>query len=126
MQGPPGTGKTSTIVAIVSALLGIAPAQQQPVGSASPGAAGGRRVLVCAQSNAAVDELALRLSNGVRDAASGKPRCAHAGVAGELWLILLCLKRCKISYNWGRCLWRLVGGCSTPKIGYFSLQTSSA
>ena len=81
MQGPPGTGKTSTIVAIVSALLGAAagPQQQGSAGGFIAAAAG--RVLVCAQSNAAVDELALRLSTSVLDAASGMPRCAHAGAA---------------------------------------------
>ena len=35
------------------------------------------RVLVCAQSNAAVDELALRLSKGVLDG-SGNARCVHS------------------------------------------------
>ena len=81
MQGPPGTGKTSTIVAIVSALLGTAAMQQQLGGGGSPAAAAAGRVLVCAQSNAAVDELALRLSTGVRDTTSGKQRCARAGIA---------------------------------------------
>lgn len=78
-------------MAIVSALLGTSPVQLPPIGTSSSAAAGGGRVLVCAQSNAAVDELALRLSTGVRDAASGKPRCAHAGVADELWIVCVCL-----------------------------------
>jgi hypothetical protein len=70
IQGPPGTGKTAVICGILAALLhgnefkGPAPA--------GPPAATGqglqldriptRRVLVCAQSNAAIDELLCRLS----------------------------------------------------------------
>lgn len=44
LQGPPGTGKTRTVVAILEALC-----------------VEHKRVLVCAPSNAAVDEIALRL-----------------------------------------------------------------
>ena len=50
LQGPPGTGKTYTILGIVSALLAHEPE---------------KRVLVCAPSNAAVDEVASRLSLGI-------------------------------------------------------------
>ena len=49
LHGPPGTGKTSTLVGAISALLLCSPAP---------------RVLVCAPSNAAVDELVLRLARG--------------------------------------------------------------
>lgn len=49
LHGPPGTGKTSTLVGAISALLLCCPAP---------------RVLVCAPSNAAVDELVLRLARG--------------------------------------------------------------
>ena len=49
LHGPPGTGKTRTLVGAVSALLLCEP---RP------------RVLVCAPSNAAADELALRLAAG--------------------------------------------------------------
>nr|XP_043617923.1 uncharacterized protein LOC122589673 isoform X2 [Erigeron canadensis] len=80
IQGPPGTGKTRTIVAIVSALLSLsgmnavarawqdaALAKQlkddevqmcRAIGSRIRG-----RVLICAQSNAAVDELVSRISS---------------------------------------------------------------
>ncbi len=84
MQGPPGTGKTSTIVALVSAFLslqaGEAPALPEKLSKGTrgqgPAAAGRRRVLVCAQSNAAADELTLRLSNGVLDKETGLKRCS--------------------------------------------------
>ena len=82
LQGPPGTGKTSTIVGLVSAFLGSAapaaqPRQPRPAAQQQEpvlAAAGALRVLVCAQSNAAVDELALRLSTGILDSDSGKSR----------------------------------------------------
>ncbi|TKA62537.1 hypothetical protein B0A55_12569, partial [Friedmanniomyces simplex] len=80
IQGPPGSGKTKTIVAIVGGLL------SQTLGRGSgngvtkisvPRAAGGnqashgggegaaKKLLVCAPSNAAVDELVMRLKGGV-------------------------------------------------------------
>ncbi|CAG9329046.1 unnamed protein product [Blepharisma stoltei] len=43
IQGPPGTGKTTTVVGILSGLFAINPKS---------------KILVCAQSNAAVDEIA--------------------------------------------------------------------
>lgn len=76
IQGPPGTGKTKTIVAMVGALLtghiGTRPAGGVPV--ARPMGIGGqqnqappmKKLLVCAPSNAAVDELVLRLKEGVK------------------------------------------------------------
>ncbi|KAK5115389.1 hypothetical protein LTR85_009849 [Meristemomyces frigidus] len=77
IQGPPGSGKTKTIVAIVGGLL------SQALGSSSNGAtrismprangnqnAGGdataKKLLVCAPSNAAVDEIVMRLMEGVK------------------------------------------------------------
>ena len=65
-QGPPGTGKTSAIVTLVSALCAkrrAAVAAADAGGLATGEAAGSAvRVLVCAQSNAAVDELVTRLA----------------------------------------------------------------
>eukprot|EP01130_Rhizamoeba_saxonica_P011682 TRINITY_DN4862_c0_g2_i1.p1 TRINITY_DN4862_c0_g2~~TRINITY_DN4862_c0_g2_i1.p1 ORF type:complete len:771 (-),score=139.68 TRINITY_DN4862_c0_g2_i1:30-2297(-) len=49
IQGPPGTGKTTTITGIVSALL------TEPH----------RKILICAPSNAAIDEIVIRLSKGI-------------------------------------------------------------
>lgn len=65
-QGPPGTGKTSAIVALVSALCAKrrAAAAAAGAGELADGAPAGSaaHVLVCAQSNAAVDELVVRLA----------------------------------------------------------------
>ncbi|KAL2263133.1 hypothetical protein VTK26DRAFT_8031 [Humicola hyalothermophila] len=73
IQGPPGTGKTKTIVAMVGCLLtGVlksnagAVALSRPGGGSSNGAAPSKKLLVCAPSNAAVDELVLRLKAGVK------------------------------------------------------------
>ena len=84
MQGPPGTGKTSTIVALVSAFLslqagkGLTLPEKLPRGpkGQAPATMRRRRILVCAQSNAAADELTLRLSNGVLDKETGLKRCS--------------------------------------------------
>lgn len=73
IQGPPGTGKTKTIVAMVGSLLtghiGNKPPAAVPV--ARPGMQANqpppmKKLLVCAPSNAAVDELVLRLKQGVK------------------------------------------------------------
>ena len=63
-QGPPGTGKTHAIVAMVTALLLHSPAAATTAPGNQPGTKQ-RRVLVCAQSNAAVDELVVRLAKQV-------------------------------------------------------------
>ncbi|KAM0712205.1 hypothetical protein Q7P37_011299 [Cladosporium fusiforme] len=73
IQGPPGSGKTKTIVAIVGGLLSntlgssvastriAVPGQRNgDIGGAS------KKLLVCAPSNAAVDELVMRLKAGVK------------------------------------------------------------
>ncbi|KAL2020987.1 hypothetical protein VTK56DRAFT_7761 [Thermocarpiscus australiensis] len=73
IQGPPGTGKTKTIVAMVGCLLtgvlkssnGAVPVAR-PGGVSSSGPAISKKLLVCAPSNAAVDELVLRLKAGVK------------------------------------------------------------
>ncbi len=80
IQGPPGSGKTKTIVAMIGALLtgqiqpapqGVAisrpgmPPPRQPVKQS--GAPISKKLLVCAPSNAAVDELVSRLMAGVTD-----------------------------------------------------------
>ncbi|KAG7664856.1 SEN1 [[Candida] subhashii] len=69
IQGPPGTGKTKTILGIVGYSLSHqkdtkiidAPGQKAPVTDQA-------KVLICAPSNAAVDELVVRLRDGVRNA----------------------------------------------------------
>ncbi|KAK4229582.1 putative helicase [Podospora fimiseda] len=71
VQGPPGTGKTKTIVAMVGCLLTNALKSSGGVslnrlGPAAHNTAPAKKLLVCAPSNAAVDELVLRLKNGVK------------------------------------------------------------
>jgi senataxin len=73
IQGPPGTGKTKTIVAMVGCLLtGVLKSSTNAVAlnwsgpSTSAGQAAPKKLLVCAPSNAAVDELVLRLKDGVK------------------------------------------------------------
>ena len=46
IQGPPGTGKTHTITGIISMLM----------------SSGAKKLLICAPSNAAVDEIVTRVS----------------------------------------------------------------
>ncbi|KAK0633290.1 SEN1 N terminal-domain-containing protein [Immersiella caudata] len=72
VQGPPGTGKTKTIVAMVGCLLSnVLKTNSNVVPINKPGAATtsqamAKKLLVCAPSNAAVDELVLRLKQGVK------------------------------------------------------------
>jgi len=66
IQGPPGTGKTSTIVGLIGAFIASRPAVEDPKGGGPPSIT--RKILLCAPSNAAVDEVAKRLKEGVRGA----------------------------------------------------------
>ncbi|OQV04182.1 hypothetical protein CLAIMM_09105 [Cladophialophora immunda] len=72
IQGPPGSGKTKTICALVGAMLtgfvrkqinGAARSSTTPGASRPPSSS--KKILVCAPSNAAVDELVMRLKTGV-------------------------------------------------------------
>ncbi|PQE33848.1 helicase sen1 protein [Rutstroemia sp. NJR-2017a WRK4] len=73
IQGPPGSGKTKTIIAMVGSLLTQALQQQaQQTGVRLQGQKGAaaaqlpkKKLLICAPSNAAVDELVLRLMEGI-------------------------------------------------------------
>ncbi|KJR85573.1 tRNA-splicing [Sporothrix schenckii 1099-18] len=74
VQGPPGTGKTKTIVAMVGALLtgtiknnAGAVAMNRPGNAAANNDSTIKKLLVCAPSNAAVDELVLRLKAGIKE-----------------------------------------------------------
>jgi senataxin len=77
IQGPPGSGKTKTIIAIVGGLLSqtlantskgaIRISMPKPNGSTNTiGDAPSKKLLVCAPSNAAVDELVIRLKAGIK------------------------------------------------------------
>lgn len=73
IQGPPGSGKTKTICALVgAAMTGFLPKQQSKGArlNAANGAANvpkaAKKVLVCAPSNAAVDELVMRFKTGLK------------------------------------------------------------
>ncbi|ODQ77343.1 hypothetical protein BABINDRAFT_169216 [Babjeviella inositovora NRRL Y-12698] len=69
IQGPPGTGKTKTILGIIGCVLTDGAKNTIKADSRAATSSGsGRRILVCAPSNAAVDELVLRIRAGVRDA----------------------------------------------------------
>ena len=81
MNRPPGSGKTKTIVAIVGALLTDVLKDEDTMSIARPkmnngttqpqSAAIPKKLLVCAPSNAAVDELVMRFMQGVKTV-SGK------------------------------------------------------
>jgi len=73
IQGPPGSGKTKTICALVGAMMTGSLNGSLPPARNSTGISGraaltpaAKRVLVCAPSNAAVDELVMRFKQGVR------------------------------------------------------------
>jgi senataxin len=75
IQGPPGSGKTKTIVAMVGALLTPILQQQQAdqarvrpptTGKIVPPPGPKKKLLICAPSNAAVDELVARLMEGIQ------------------------------------------------------------
>ncbi|OAG34149.1 hypothetical protein AYO21_11707 [Fonsecaea monophora] len=72
IQGPPGSGKTKTISALVGAMLtGFVKRQDNSAGRSNTAASAARppssskKILVCAPSNAAVDELVMRFKTGV-------------------------------------------------------------
>ena len=77
IQGPPGSGKTKTIVAIVGTILSgsfvsqgqaIMRPQAINVQASRNHALAAKKLLVCAPSNAAVDELVMRFKQGITTA----------------------------------------------------------
>lgn len=71
IQGPPGTGKTKTILGIVG--YNLRQVLDDPTAIIDTTKVESRakeeKILICAPSNAAVDELVLRLKDGVRNSA---------------------------------------------------------
>lgn len=70
IQGPPGTGKTKTILGIIGYFLtntSVGVYQVMTPGTVQNGAIPKRKILICAPSNAAVDELVLRIKNGIKN-----------------------------------------------------------
>ncbi|KAL1605443.1 DEAD-box type RNA helicase [Paraconiothyrium brasiliense] len=69
IQGPPGSGKTKTITAIVGTILTDSlkkGARAAPMPGQSLNDSAAKKLLVCAPSNAAVDELVMRFKAGVK------------------------------------------------------------
>lgn len=70
LRSPPGTGKTSTIVGLVGSFVDSRPRTAAPINVGRPTDPSQvppvAKVLLCAPSNAAVDEVAKRLKEGVR------------------------------------------------------------
>lgn len=87
IQGPPGTGKTKTILGIVGHFLSKSAkvnAIEEPTSglkSTTPEESTGPKVLICAPSNAAIDELVVRLKSGVFNVAgkSFTPKIVRLG-----------------------------------------------
>jgi senataxin len=65
IQGPPGTGKTSTILGIISAFLFKTNDSDKFFPLSTVADINRKHILLCAPSNAAVDELLNRLQHGV-------------------------------------------------------------
>ena len=87
IQGPPGTGKTKTILGVIGHFLtrmAVARNGSHPIQMPSQQVSRSkehRRILVCAPSNAAVDELVLRLMRGIKNSKGVifKPRLVRLG-----------------------------------------------
>lgn len=90
IQGPPGTGKTKTILGVIGHMLStyrasnaiVIPQGQTLTNTASAlNGTRGKKVLVCAPSNAAVDELVLRMKDGIMNARGEKykPKLVRLG-----------------------------------------------
>ncbi|KAG4305321.1 hypothetical protein PORY_001491 [Pneumocystis oryctolagi] len=67
IQGPPGTGKTKTILGMINAFLSESKNKSARFGTIQNDCESSR-ILVCAPSNAAIDEIVLRLKQGFQDA----------------------------------------------------------
>ncbi|KAJ1800818.1 DEAD-box type RNA helicase, partial [Coemansia sp. RSA 2399] len=88
IQGPPGTGKTKTILGLAGALVSASKANIGASGGAkgNSGPFANNKLLICAPSNAAVDEIVKRLKNGIRDndGATFYPRVVRTGQSDNI------------------------------------------
>jgi senataxin len=70
VHSPPGTGKTSTIMGLVGTFLSKRPPPTTRIQAGRPPGPGDKeppkKILICAPSNAAIDEVASRLKQGIR------------------------------------------------------------
>lgn len=80
IQGPPGTGKTKTILGVIGYFLSTRNSLPSNVIQAPKGGSSlsteqllkKQKILICAPSNAAVDEIVLRLKDGITNRQGGK------------------------------------------------------
>ena len=88
IQGPPGTGKTSTILAIINTFLLHPPVRSKGNRISTPGSKYKMpTILVCAPSNAAIDEIIRRLrKDGAYDDAGTRiyPYIVRLGVENQI------------------------------------------
>lgn len=89
IQGPPGTGKTKTILGLIGAFISgrtARPTTIRPGENAAPASGATDKILVCAPSNAAVDEIAKRLKDGVYDSEGRKfiPKVVRIGAESAI------------------------------------------
>ncbi|KAI8826956.1 P-loop containing nucleoside triphosphate hydrolase protein [Fimicolochytrium jonesii] len=84
IQGPPGTGKTKTIVGLISALLTRENVVKVPGQAVTPNSK--HRLLCCAPSNAAIDEIVRRLKEGIPHPRGGTfvPRVVRIGTTESI------------------------------------------
>ena len=92
IQGPPGTGKTKTILGMVAAFLAASRAHGTVISIpgqkavAKKDEAIKKKILLCAPSNAAVDEIVLRLKAGIFDAKGERyiPKIVRMGMSDAI------------------------------------------
>ncbi|EJD50704.1 hypothetical protein AURDEDRAFT_83748 [Auricularia subglabra TFB-10046 SS5] len=86
VQGPPGTGKTWTICGMVGAFMSNRPKPATEIQAGRAAAPASKphpkKILICAPSNAGIDEVAKRLCDGVLDSSGRRvvPNVVRIGV----------------------------------------------
>lgn len=83
IQGPPGTGKTKTICALIGAFVSSrkGPSTSVQAGQHQGKVGATKKILLCAPSNAAIDEVAKRARGGIRlaDGRTIHPKVVRVG-----------------------------------------------